>query len=128
MEGGVTPGVCKRTRGIELEETRQIPLSVEPADFGLQLGANAELPLFGPPEDDSGPGDNATLVRAAGDCTRAVLAGETGAARNSTLLGAAVILKAAGRCVTLAEGVDAAVTALDSGAASEVLNRLRELA
>lgn len=57
--------------------------------------------------------------------TRALLVGETGPARSSVLLAAAVILKVAGRAPTLAEGVDAATTALDSGAASGVLEQLR---
>ena len=57
----------------------------------------------------------------------AVLAGESGPARAATLLGAAVILKAAGKALTLAEGIDLATAALDSGAAREVLERLREL-
>lgn len=126
LEGGVVPDLRKRTRGIELGEGRQVPLSIEPSDFGLQLDTNPELPVFGPPEEGKGTGDNPAIVRAAGDMTRAVLVGETGPARNATLLCAAVILKAAGRCLTLAEGVDAAATSLDSGAAKELLERLRE--
>jgi len=46
---------------------------------------------------------------------------------NATLLGTALILKAAGTARTLAEGVDAANHALDSGAGVEMLGRLREL-
>jgi anthranilate phosphoribosyltransferase len=56
-----------------------------------------------------------------------VLAGEHGPARNATLLGAAVILKAAGRCPTIAEGVSLAVEALDSGEARAILGRLKKL-
>jgi anthranilate phosphoribosyltransferase len=41
------------------------------------------------------------------------------------LLGAAVILKAAGRVPTLAEGVDAAAKSLESGAALGVLGKMR---
>ncbi len=125
LEGGVVPGCRRRTRGIELIGSHQIPLSVEPADFGLQCERNPDLPMYGPPEEGTGTGDNPELVRASGEITRAVLAGESGPARNSTLLGAAVVLKAAGRCLTLAEGVDAATSALDSGAAYAVLEKLR---
>ena len=57
-----------------------------------------------------------------------MLSGENGPARNATLLGAAVILKSAGRCPTLAEGVDAAVSALDGGAAAGIAEELRGLA
>ena len=41
------------------------------------------------------------------------------------VLTAAVVLKAAGRAMTLAEGVDLAVKSLDGGAALGVLQRLR---
>jgi anthranilate phosphoribosyltransferase len=37
------------------------------------------------------------------------------------------MLKACGRCMTIAEGVDAATSALDSGAALERVARLRSL-
>jgi anthranilate phosphoribosyltransferase len=56
----------------------------------------------------------------------AVLKGETGPARNAILLTAAVFLKAAGRSMTLAEGVDAACQSLESGAALRVLRKVRE--
>jgi len=127
LEGGVVPGVSRRTRGIELASGHLTPLSVEPGDFGLNAATDPELPMFGPPEGEDGTGDNRALVQAAGEMTARVLAGEHGAARNATLLGAAVILKAAGRAMTLAEGVDEATQALDGGAAAGVLARLREL-
>lgn len=127
LEGGVVPGVTRRTRGIELAGGHLTPLSVEPGDFGLADVAEPELPMFGPPEGEDGTGDNKALVAAAGEITATVLAGDHGPARMATLMGAAVILKAAGRAMTLAEGVDEATRALDSGAAREVLVRLREL-
>ena len=67
-------------------------------------------------------------LHGAGARAEGVLRGESGSARNATLLGAALILKGAGRALTLAEGVDQAVNALDSGAALDVLHRVRELA
>ena len=127
-DGGVIPTIRKRTRGIELTGTHQVPLSVEPADFGLACGNDPELPMYGPPEDGEGTGDNPLLIEAAGSIVDAVLKGETGPARNATLLGAALLLKAGGRAMTLAEGVDAAINSLDSGSAGEVLARVRELA
>ena len=81
--------------------------------------------MFGPPEEGYGSGDNAALVRAAGDQTSAVLAGEFGAARNAALLGAAVMLRAVGRTRTNADGVALATEALDSGGARAVLEPLR---
>ena len=127
IDGGVVPSVRKRTRGIELTDGHLVPLAVEPADFGLEAREEPELPMFGPPEEGYGTADNPALVRMAGEVTRAVLGGEAGPARNATLLGAAVALKVSGRCLTLAEGVDAATSSLDSGAASAVLENLRGL-
>ena len=113
-----------RSRGIELSGRQQTPLTVEPADFGLDNIENPELPMYGPPEEGQGSGDNPFLVRAAADMTDALLKGEPGPARDAAILGAAIILKASGRIPTLAEGVDAAVSSLESGAALEVLKRL----
>jgi len=124
VAGGVVPTLRKRTRGIELSGKNQTPLTVEPADFGLGHGEDPELPMYGPPDEGQGSGDNPLLVRAAGDMVDAVLKGESGPARSATLLGAAVILKAVGRVMTLAEGVDTATSSLDSGAALGVLEKL----
>jgi anthranilate phosphoribosyltransferase len=68
------------------------------------------------------------LTKASGDLTLSVLAGEHGPARNAALLGAGLILKAGGKAHTLAECVSLAVEALDSGAAREVVARLKSLA
>jgi anthranilate phosphoribosyltransferase len=123
--GGVIPTLRRRTRGIELSSSHKVPLTVEPADFGLQLRVDPDLPVFGPPEEGQGTADSPLLVRAAGEVIERVLRGESGAERNATLLGAAVVLKAVGRCPTLAEGIDTAVESIDSGAASGVLAKLR---
>jgi anthranilate phosphoribosyltransferase len=123
--GGIIPSLTRRTRGVEVTGAHQVPLSVEPGDFGLDGQENPELPMYGPPEEGQGPGDNPALVQAAGGMTAAVLRGEPSPARNATVLGAAVILKAAQRAPTLAEGVDAAIQSLESGAAREVLAKLK---
>ena len=127
-EGGIIPTIRRRTRGIELTGTHQVPVVVEPADFGLGGDSDPELPIYGPPEEGRGTGDNPLLVEAAGSLVESVLQGDCGPARNATLLGAAVVLKASGKAMTVAEGVDYAVNSLDSGAAAEILVRLRELA
>jgi anthranilate phosphoribosyltransferase len=126
-EGGVIPSVRKRTRGIEIAERHLVPLNVEPEDFGLGSPNEPDLPVYGPPSESQGTGDNPALVRCVGEITRTVLAGDGGPARSATLLGAAVILKAAGKALTLAEGVDLATAALDGGGAREVLAKLLEL-
>ena len=100
---------------------------MEPADFGLEDAAEPELPLFGPAEDGQGSSDNPVLCQAASDLVLKVLEGEHGPARKATLLSAALMLKACGRCMTIAEGVDAATSALESGAALERVARLRSL-
>lgn len=127
LDGGVIPSVRKRTRGIEISDRHLVPVTIEPQDFGLDLPHEPELPMFGPPEEGYGTADNPVLVQAAGEITRAILAGETGPARNATLLGAALILKASGRCPTLAEGVDSAARAVDSGSARDLVEHLRGL-
>lgn len=127
LEGGVVPTLRRRTRGIELAGEHLVSLVVEPDDFGLGAERDPDLPLFSPAPPGRGPGDNPALAKAAGDVTELVLLGEPGPARNASLLGAALALKAAGRCMTLAEGVDAASSALDSGDARRVLERLRDL-
>ncbi len=127
IDGGVIPSVCRRTRGIELAGESLAPLPVEPADFGLEGSEEADLPLFSPPEEGYGSADNPSLVQSVGEVTLSVLRGDLGPARDATLLGAAVALKASGRCPTLAEGVDAAASAIDSGAALERLELLRTL-
>jgi anthranilate phosphoribosyltransferase len=128
LEGGVIPSVRRKTRGIELTGSHQVPLTVDPEDFGLACASDAELPLFCPPEEGFGAGDNPQLVQASGDITRAILLGETGPARSATLLGAALILKAGGRVHTLADGITQAMEALDTGEPGRILERLRTLA
>jgi len=127
-QGGVIPSVRRRTRGIELTSSHQVPLSVEPSDFGLACESEPDLPIFGPPEEGYGTGDDPELVQTCGRITQAVLAGEHGPARNASLLGAALILKAGDKAHTLADGVAAATAALDSGEARSILERLRSLA
>ncbi len=126
-EGGVIPYLTRRTRGIELSGSHQVPLSIEPGDFGLGEEHEPDLQMFGPPDEGYGTGDNPLLVQACGDVTRSVLCGETGPARSATVLGAALILKANGRAHTIADGVSLACESIDSGAARRVLERLRAL-
>lgn len=127
VEGGVVPSVRRRSRGIHLDGQHQVPMTVDPGDFGFLGAEDPELPMFGPPEDGQGMADNPQLVRAAGEATLAVLAGQHGPARDASLLAAAIMLRTVGVVPTFAEGVDRATAALDSGGASAVLDRLRKL-
>jgi anthranilate phosphoribosyltransferase len=126
-QGGVIPSLKRRTRGIEITASHQVPLSIEPADFGLASENEPDLPVFGPPDEGYGTGDNPELVKVCGRITQAVLAGEHGPARNVSLLGAALILKAAGKAATIADGVALANESLDSGEPRSILERLRSM-
>lgn len=127
LEGGVVPSVKRRTRGIEASDGHLVPVVVEPEDFGLASSEEPELPFFGPPDTGRGTGDNPEIVKASSSLTQAVLVGEQGPVRNAAILSAAVMLRASGRSMTLAEGVDAATTSLDTGNALSVLDALRNL-
>jgi anthranilate phosphoribosyltransferase len=65
-----------------------------------------------------GPAENAALVEA-------VLAGEAGPRRDVVLLNAAAALLAAGRVISLGEGITIAAETIGSGAATTLLARLR---
>jgi anthranilate phosphoribosyltransferase len=83
---------------------------VHPSDFGLPKASPGQLR----------GGDAAANA----DIARAILAGETGAARDIVLVNAAAALLIAGRVPTITEGVQQAAAALDTGEAARVLERL----
>ena len=60
--------------------------------------------------------------------TTRVLSGDTGPARDVTVLNAAAAIRIAGIAGDMAEAVDAARTAIDNGAAADVLERWRAVA
>jgi len=102
--------VTARTRVIEVADGRTGEWFVEPGEFGL--GA-AEL------EDVAGgsPEENAAA-------SRGVLGGEAGPRRDLVLLNAGAAIYVGGRAASLGEGVERAATAIDDGAAEELLDRL----
>lgn len=83
---------------------------VHPADFGVPKASAADL-------KGGDAADNAAIARA-------VLAGQSGAARDIVLLNAAASLLISGAAPTVADGIGQAAGALDSGAATAVLERL----
>jgi anthranilate phosphoribosyltransferase len=85
---------------------------IDPEDLGIERCDPAEL-LGG------SPAENATAIRA-------VFAGEPGGKRDAVLLNAAGAVAAAGHAEDLAEGLELARRALDSGAAATRLNELAE--
>jgi anthranilate phosphoribosyltransferase len=83
---------------------------VHPGDFGLAKASPAQLR----------GGD----AQANADIARAILSGEKGAARDIVLLNAAAALLIAGRVPAIAEGIQQAAAALDSGEAARRLDEL----
>jgi anthranilate phosphoribosyltransferase len=102
--------ISSRTRVIEVAGDGTQEWFVEPGDYGL---AEAEL------EEVAGgsPEENAAAARG-------VLAGERGPRRDLALLNAGAAIYVGGRAASLAEGVEKAAEAVDSGAARELLDRL----
>ena len=79
------------------------------------------------PEDRRGSLDALPSTAAAQETER-ILAGGAGARRGSVLLTSGAALWVRGDAPSLRAGIDRAQEALDSGAAEEVLARLRDLA
>jgi anthranilate phosphoribosyltransferase len=98
------------TRVIEVFEGRTAEWFVEPGQFGLAPLQLSEIP-------GGSPDENAAVVRA-------VLAGEPGPHRDIVLLNAAAAIYVGGLAADLEEGVAKAASAIDSGAAANVLERL----
>ncbi len=86
---------------------------VKPEDFGLSRCRKEDL-------RGGTPAENAAI-------TRAVLAGEKGPRRDTVLLNAGAALYIADKAETLAAGVDLAGRIIDSGAATETLDKFVKL-
>ncbi|HJZ38501.1 MAG TPA: anthranilate phosphoribosyltransferase [Solirubrobacterales bacterium] len=98
------------TRVIEVFEGRTAEWYVEPGQYGL---APLELSQIA----GGTPAENAAA-------TRAVLAGDSGPHRDIVLLNAAAAIYVGGLAADLEEGVGKAASAIDSGAAASVLDKL----
>jgi len=102
--------IAAPTRIVELRDGKVETYTVTPEDLGVER-TPIDAIAFGAPEE------NARV-------TRAVLSGgDAGIARSLTLVNAGAAVYAAGRSDTLQAGVAAAATAIDSGAAADVLER-----
>jgi anthranilate phosphoribosyltransferase len=102
--------ISARTRVIEVEGGRTEESFVEPGDFGF-AEAEPEYVAGGSQEEN------------AATC-RAVLGGEAGPRRHLALLNAGAAIYVGGEAESLADGVSKAASAVDSGAARELLDRL----
>lgn len=98
------------TRVVEVEGEELRRYEITPEDVGLPRAAFADV-QGGTPEHNA-------------DVARRVFAGETGPRRDLCALNAGAAIYVAGRAGTLEEGVRAAESALDSGAAAAALERL----
>jgi anthranilate phosphoribosyltransferase len=98
---------------VALEDGAVREFTVSPEDAGLRPA---------PPEAVRGgaPGENAEALLA-------LLRGAGGAYRDIVLLNAAAALVVAGRTRDLRSGAAVAARSIDSGAAAEVLTRLKDL-
>ena len=96
------------THVVEVQDRQARRYVVEPADFGLPLS---------PPEAITGgmPARNAQV-------TRAIVAGAAGPERDLALLNAGAAIYAGGLADSIAEGVDRAREAVDTGAAARTLD------
>jgi anthranilate phosphoribosyltransferase len=102
--------IAARTRVIEVRDGGTAEHFVGPEDFGLRVAELDEV-AGGTPEE------NAAAVRA-------VLGGESGPRRDLVLLNSGAAVYVGGQAETLAEGVEKSASAIDSGAAKALLERL----
>ncbi len=93
----------------EFHSTERKLYEIKPEDFGLTRCQKADLV-------GGDPAENAAI-------TRAVLNGEQSPRRNAVLLNAGAALYIAGKAATIAEGIDLAAEAIDSGKAAETLEQ-----
>lgn len=102
--------ITGRTRIIEVSDGGTSEQFVAPDDFGLEKAELGDI-TGGSPEENAA-------------ATRSVLAGEPGPHRDLVVLNAAAAILVGGKADDFAAGVETARTAIDSGAAAGVLNRL----
>jgi anthranilate phosphoribosyltransferase len=105
--------ICSPTRVIEVTGGALTEWTVDPTEFGL-AAASIEQIAGGSPDDNA-------------EVTRTVLAGETGPAREVTVLNAAAAIVLGGAADDLSAGMEKATSAIDSGAASKKLEQLIDL-
>jgi anthranilate phosphoribosyltransferase len=113
MDGLDEITLCGTTKVSELNENSVRTYTIQPEDFGLQRANRSDL-IGGTPED------NAKIINE-------ILNGEQGPRRTITCLNAAFALTAAGVTANPQEGIEMAVNAIESGAAKQKLQQLREL-
>jgi anthranilate phosphoribosyltransferase len=105
--------ISARTRVVEVSGGATEEWFADPAELGLEPSALDSIA-------GGEPAENAAVVRG-------VLDGDPGPAREISLLNAGATIFVSGGAADLRSGIDAAASAIDSGAARDVLGRLVEL-
>ena len=105
--------ITGRTFVSELRDGKVSTYTIEPEDFGFHRASIDEI-------KGGNADENAQIVLR-------VLQGEPGARRDIVLLNAAAALVAAGRAGDFNEGIKQAAEAIDSGAAIQKLEALKEI-
>jgi anthranilate phosphoribosyltransferase len=105
--------ICGPTKISEVRGAGIATYQVTPEDFGFKRATMADIM-------GGDPGRNADIVKG-------ILEGQKGAARDVAVLNAAFAICAASVTDTPKEGIAAAEKSIDSGAALEKLEKLREL-
>ena len=98
------------TRVVQVDDGEVRSYEVSPEDVGLERSTYEDV-AGGPPEANAAT-------------ARRILSGAGGPARDLAVLNAGAAIYAAGRADGLREGIRAAETAIDSGAAADALDRL----
>jgi len=97
----------------EVRDGKVTTYEFDPAELGIKRSRREAL-------SGGDPAANARIIEA-------ILKGEEGARRDIVLLNVAFALIAAGKVESVADGIEAAASSIDSGAALEKLRRLREV-
>jgi anthranilate phosphoribosyltransferase len=114
VEGDPELSIAMATKVLELRDERITPLTLSPKDAGLALGTSKEMAGF----PDEHREKEADLLR------RILHNRISGGHRDWVLLNAGLLLYAAGKGVSVGEGVSMARRALEDGAAAKKLESL----
>ena len=114
VEGDPELSIASVTKLLELRDERIFPLTLQPKDVGLPLGAFREMAGF-----------SRTLIDQEASLLRRILHNQVhGGQRNWVIQNTAMLLYAAGKAPSISAGVPLAHQALESGAAAEKLAEL----
>lgn len=105
--------ISSTTSCCEIRDKKIIKYQISPRDFGLKLWKKSDI-IGGTPQENA-------------EITLNVLRGVPGAALDIVLINAGCALYISGACDSILEGIEMARTSIESGAAMEKLNMLKDL-